>query len=75
MAAIGRSAPAVAVDSPSGLSTSTSSASRLGPRPSAVATAPELHLDFPAVFDLPVLYMYSHILSSIFSCGRYNAVG
>jgi len=44
MAAIGRSAPAVAVDSPSGLSTSTSSASRLGPRPSAVATAPELHL-------------------------------
>ena len=47
MAAIGRSAPAVAVDSPSGLSTSTSSASRLGPRPSAVATAPELHIDFP----------------------------
>ena len=61
MAAIGRSAPAVAAyrDSPSGLSTSTSSASRLGPRPSAVATAPELHLDFPAVFELPVLYMYS----------------
>ena len=49
MAAIGRSAPAVAAyrDSPSGLSTSTSSASRLGPRPSAVATAPELHIDVP----------------------------